>query len=118
MPKELTPTARLADALRRLYDRPQPPVPWRDGANLPWDDAAFSERMLAQHLDPSHGAMYQHANGSRDVMRETFVQLEWQRLDVVLARQDATIYFTKTHIADLRAVIEADEDAESTEDDA
>ena len=56
MPKELTPTARLADALRRLYDRPQPPVPWRDGANLPWDDPAFSERMLAQHLDPSHGA--------------------------------------------------------------
>jgi hypothetical protein len=31
-------------------------VPWRDGANLPWDDPAFSERMLAQHLDPSHGA--------------------------------------------------------------
>jgi hypothetical protein len=42
---------RLAEALRRIYDRPQPPVPWRDGANLPWDDPAFSERMLAQHLD-------------------------------------------------------------------
>jgi hypothetical protein len=48
--------ARFPDALRRIYDRPQPPVPWRDGANLPWDDPAFSERMLAQHLDPSHGA--------------------------------------------------------------
>jgi SAM-dependent methyltransferase len=47
---------RLAGALRRIYDRPQPPVPWRDGANLPWDDPAFSERMLAQHLDQSHGA--------------------------------------------------------------
>jgi SAM-dependent methyltransferase len=47
---------RLAAALRRIYDRPQPPVPWRDGANLPWDDPAFSERMLAQHLDQSHGA--------------------------------------------------------------
>jgi len=56
MPDELTPTPRLADALRRIYDRPQPPVPWRDGANLPWDDPAFRERMLAQHLDPSHGA--------------------------------------------------------------
>jgi hypothetical protein len=48
--------ARLAAALRRLYDRPQPPAPWRDGANLRWDDPAFSERMLAQHLDQSHGA--------------------------------------------------------------
>src|SRR5512139_3614360 len=56
MPQEPTPTARLADAVRRIYDRPQPPVPWRDGVNLPWDDPAFSERMLAQHLDQSHGA--------------------------------------------------------------
>src|SRR5512139_3160761 len=56
MPQEPTPTARLADAVRRIYDRPQPRVPWRDGANLPWDDPAFSERMLAQHLDQSHGA--------------------------------------------------------------
>jgi hypothetical protein len=42
--------------VRRIYDRPQPPVPWRDGANLPWGDPAFSERMLAQHLDQSPGA--------------------------------------------------------------
>jgi hypothetical protein len=54
--QESTAAARLADALRQLYDRPQPPVPWRDGANLPWDDPAFSERMLAQHLDQGHGA--------------------------------------------------------------
>lgn len=47
---------RTLAALRALYDRPQPPVPWRDGGNLPWDDPAFSERMLAQHLDQSHGA--------------------------------------------------------------
>jgi SAM-dependent methyltransferase len=56
MPNDLTAAARLAAALRRIYDRPQPPVPWRDGANLPWDDPAFSERMLAQHLDQGHGA--------------------------------------------------------------
>ncbi len=46
----------LAAALRAIYRRPQPPVPWRDGGNLPWDDPTFSERMLAQHLDQSHGA--------------------------------------------------------------
>ena len=59
MTDDLTPTDRLAKALRRIYDRPQPPAPWRDGANLPWDDPVFSERMLAQHLDPSHGAARQ-----------------------------------------------------------
>jgi SAM-dependent methyltransferase len=47
---------RLAASLRRVYDRPQPAVPWRDGANLPWDDPVFSRRMLAEHLDQSHGA--------------------------------------------------------------
>jgi SAM-dependent methyltransferase len=52
---EFNPTL-LAAGLRQIYDRPQPPVPWRDGINLPWDDPAFSERMLRQHLDQSHGA--------------------------------------------------------------
>lgn len=48
--------AAAAAALRRIYDRPQPAVPWRDGANLPWDEPEFSRRMLAEHLDQSHGA--------------------------------------------------------------
>ncbi|MCD6289930.1 MAG: class I SAM-dependent methyltransferase, partial [Anaerolineae bacterium] len=47
---------RMRDALWHIYDRPQPAVPWRDGGNLPWDDPAFSERMLQEHLDQSHGA--------------------------------------------------------------
>jgi ubiquinone/menaquinone biosynthesis C-methylase UbiE len=56
--KPLSPeaAARLAAALQQIYNRPQPPVPWRDGGNLPWDDPWFSARMLAQHLDQSHGA--------------------------------------------------------------
>ena len=48
--------AHVAAALRRIYARPQPAVPWRDGTNLPWNDPGFSRRMLAQHLDQSHGA--------------------------------------------------------------
>jgi SAM-dependent methyltransferase len=47
---------RTLAALRRLCDRAQPAVPWQHGGNLPWDDPAFSERMLRQHLDQSHGA--------------------------------------------------------------
>jgi SAM-dependent methyltransferase len=74
MPPDLTTSARLADALRRIYDRPQPPVPWRDGANLPWDDPAFSERMLAQHLDQSHGAA---SRPQREIRAQVQRMAEW-----------------------------------------
>ncbi len=60
-------------------------------------------------LCPNHSAMYQHANGSSDEIMETFAQLESNELDVILAQEHATIYFTKTHIADLRTVIRIDE---------
>ena len=29
-------------------------TPWAEGDNLPWDDPAFSERMLAEHLSQQH----------------------------------------------------------------
>ena len=47
--------AALAEALWHIYQR-QPPVAWQERDNLPWDDPAFSERMLREHLDQSHGA--------------------------------------------------------------
>jgi SAM-dependent methyltransferase len=46
----------LSDALWRIYRRPQRPIPWSLGGNLPWDDPEFSRRMLREHLDQSHGA--------------------------------------------------------------
>ena len=36
--------------LASLLDRPVPATPWAEGDNLPWDEPAFSERMLAEHL--------------------------------------------------------------------
>jgi SAM-dependent methyltransferase len=48
---------RLFQAVWHIYNRPQPPTPPQDrAANLPWDDPGFSERMLREHLDQSHGA--------------------------------------------------------------
>jgi SAM-dependent methyltransferase len=48
---------RLYQAVWHIYNRPQPPTPPHDRAdNLPWDDPEFSERMLREHLDQSHGA--------------------------------------------------------------
>jgi hypothetical protein len=59
-------------------------------------------------LCPDHAAMFKYANGSRDVTKALFLRMDGQELEVILAREAETIYFTKTHIADLRAVIEAD----------
>lgn len=47
---------KLAQALWRIYRRPERPTSWSDGGNLPWDEPGFSERMLREHLDESHGA--------------------------------------------------------------
>ncbi|HUT58926.1 MAG TPA: class I SAM-dependent methyltransferase [Phycisphaerae bacterium] len=42
--------------LLELVRRSPAPNPWSEGANIPWDEAAFSRRMLAEHLSDSHDA--------------------------------------------------------------
>jgi hypothetical protein len=64
-------------------------------------------------LCPNHAAMYQYTNGFRDLMKEMFITMVGNKLEVVLAQADTTIYFTGTHAADLRAVIAADQSAET-----
>ena len=49
-------------------------------------------------------------------MQSMFVDLDTTELEVVLAQQDITIQFTKTHIADLRRIIEVDEAASETQE--
>ena len=73
---EMTP-ARLMAALKQIYDRPQPPVPWRHGGNLPWDDPAFSERMLKEHLDQSHGAASRRLP---EIRGQVQVMVDWLEL--------------------------------------
>lgn len=60
---------------------------------------------------PNHAAMFQHANDDRGLIRERFLNLASNQLAMVLAGEDVTIYFTKTHIADLKVVIAADQEA-------
>lgn len=69
--------AKLRQALWRIYRRSQPPVPWRDGVNLPWDDPLFSERMLREHLDQSHGAA---SRQQPELLRQ--VDWLWTHLDL------------------------------------
>ncbi len=57
-------------------------MPWVGGGNLPWDDPAFSERMLREHLDESHAA------ASR-LSAERLIQIKWlqSKLDVTAGAQ-------------------------------
>ena len=40
--------------LNDIVGRPLPAEPWVEGDNIPWDDPAFSKRMLAEHLTQEH----------------------------------------------------------------
>ncbi len=68
MPKN-TPVT-LSQSLWKIYNRPDPAQPWASGSDLFWSDPAFSDRILREHLDESHGA------ASRDIAERT-AQIEW-----------------------------------------
>ena len=40
--------------LNDIVGRRLPPEPWAEGDNIPWDDPAFSKRMLQEHLAQEH----------------------------------------------------------------
>lgn len=63
-------THKIEEALWRIYKRPSRPTLWQNGGNLPWDDPAFSRRMLREHLDESHGAATRQ-------MPERMAQMDW-----------------------------------------
>jgi SAM-dependent methyltransferase len=62
-----------------FVNRSSVPEPWGEGDNIPWNDPAFSERMLKEHLSQAHDAasrrfekidqqvmwIHQHVLGSR-----------------------------------------------------
>ena len=66
-------------------------------------------------LCPNHSAMFQHTNGSKDILTEIFQELTSNELEVVIAQKDMGIYFTATHRADLLSVLNAVKDSEETE---
>ncbi len=60
----------LSEALWKIYHRPDWSTLAEQAQNLPWHEADFSERMLREHLDDSHGAATRIAS-------ERAVQIEW-----------------------------------------
>ena len=66
-------------------------------------------------LCPNHAAMFRHANESRDQLKGMVIQARTNELEIILAQQPRQIYFTKTHLADLRAVITAESEHDNGE---
>lgn len=56
-------------------------------------------------LCPNHGAMYRHAHATKDIVVDLLKDCEGGDLEVTLAGQDATIYFTQTHLCDVKAIL-------------
>lgn len=61
-------------------------------------------------LCPNHAAMYKHANSSRIILRNLFQKIDNNELDIELGGRPTKLYFTETHIADLRAVLETEDE--------
>ena len=59
-------------------------------------------------LCPNHAAMYQHANDAPDLVRRAFDELTDNTMEIVLAGEDFSIYFTRTHALDLQAIVAID----------
>jgi ubiquinone/menaquinone biosynthesis C-methylase UbiE len=66
---------RMLEGLWRIYRREERPSPWEGGGNLPWNDPAFSARMLREHLDENHGAA-----SRRTAEREAQIAWLWNEL--------------------------------------
>ncbi|MEI7733297.1 MAG: hypothetical protein WCO56_27245 [Verrucomicrobiota bacterium] len=92
----------------------QAPLPFKlDDGSYYFEKVEFLDLVKRHYqnylaLCPNHSAMFQYANGSRTQLRGLFAAMEGQNLAVVLAGTNFTTYFTKTHIADLKKVIEVD----------
>lgn len=91
------------------------PMPFKlDDGSAYFERVEFLSGLKKRHfqnylaLCPNHAAMFRHANSTKDFMLEMFLELAGNELEVILAQENATIYFTKTHIADLKKVIEVD----------
>jgi hypothetical protein len=64
-------------------------------------------------LCANHAAMFKFANGSRAGLSQRISNHTENEVSVVLAQRDYALYFTKTHLADLKAIIQADQESGS-----
>ena len=60
-------------------------------------------------LCPNHAAMFMYTNGSKEQLGNAIIETNSTELEVTLARNQNTIYFTKTHLTDLKALIDVEQ---------
>ena len=56
-------------------------------------------------LCPNHAAMFHHAHGTEDLIADLLKECDQGELQVVLAGEDASLYFTQTHLCDVKAIL-------------
>ena len=66
-------------------------------------------------LCPNHAAMFRYTNGSRDQLKGMIIKASTNELEIVLAQRPTQVYFTKTHLSDLRALIQAEDEHDDSE---
>jgi hypothetical protein len=100
------------------------PLPFKlDDGNYYFERVEFLRDLRRRHyqnylaLCPNHAAMFQYANGDFMELRLRLKNIEGNELEVELARKPRMVFFTKTHIGDLRAVVESEEEAVSDGED-
>lgn len=77
------------------------------------------KRMHGQNhlaLCPNHAAMFRYALGSRDSLQDRIAALQVNEFNITLAGEETTLHFTKNHITDLQAILQAEKEPKSQED--
>lgn len=59
-------------------------------------------------LCPNHAAMFQHAHGTEDLIADLLKECNEDELEIVLAGEDASVYFTQTHLFDVKAILSSE----------
>jgi hypothetical protein len=93
------------------------PLPFKldDGTSF-FERVQFLGELRKRHyqnylaLCPNHAAMFQHTNGSRDQLMNMVNDANANELEIILAQRPTQVYFTKTHLSDLRALIQAEDE--------
>lgn len=81
-----------------------------------FEAVVISEALNKRHrqtylaLCPNHAAMFKYANEQKDEMVELLVAAPGLDIEVVLGGQATTIRFRKTHLADIKACLQAEDE--------
>ncbi len=91
------------------------PLPFKlDDGREYFEVVEFLPELTKRHLQnyialcPNHSAMFRLVNASKDTLRDEFRGLSGNEISVVLAEHELTVYFSKTHVIDLKAVLDAE----------